>query len=101
MKKTPAMLAKQMERAMQRAGKEWFLYHNEHCVLFENDLEQIWPRNDTDRKKKLREFAAQYGFRLTFYRKGLFAIFGKRPSPMPADAGTFWPPVACSALPTK
>jgi hypothetical protein len=97
MTKTLEALAKQMERAMQRAGKDWFLYHNEHCALFENDLERICPGNDQDRKRKLAEFAAQHGFRLTFYHKGLFAIFGKRPVPKPNDARAFWPHVACPA----
>jgi len=101
MKKTPATLAKQMESAMHRAGKAWFLYQNEHCALFENDLECICPRNDNDRKKKLAEFAAQYGFRLRFYRKGLFAIFGKQTLAVVHDASAFWPAVACSASYTK
>ena len=89
--KTPATLAKQMERAMHRAGKDCFLYLNEHCALFENDLGYICPRNDQDRKKKLAEFAAQYGFRLRFYRQGLFAIFGKRTPAVANDAGAFSP----------
>lgn len=101
MTKTPATLAKQMERAMHRAGKEWLLYHNEHCVLFESDLQSICPINGNDRKKKLVEFAAQYGFRLRFYRKGLFAIFGKRPPPVANDAVAFWPTAACSASSTN
>jgi hypothetical protein len=92
MTKTPATLAKQMERAMQRAGKDCFLYLNEHCALFENDLGYICPRNDKDRKRKLTQFAAHYGFRLRFYRQGLFAIFGKRPSPVANDARAFSPP---------
>jgi hypothetical protein len=94
MKKTPVTLAKQMECAMHRAGKAWFLYQNEHCALFENDLEYISPRNDKDRKKKLAEFAAQYGFRLRFYRKGLFAIFGKRTPPVVHEANAFSPILA-------
>ena len=81
---------------MHRAGKDCFRYQNEHCTVFENDLEYICPRNDNDRKKKLAEFAAQYGFRLRFYRKGLFAIFGKRVPPVVHDAGAFWPAVACA-----
>jgi hypothetical protein len=92
--KTPAMLAKQMERAMYRAGKNCFLYLNEHCALFENDLGYICPRNDKDRKKKLAKFAAQYGFRLRFYREGLFAIFGKRTMPLLHQATGLWPIVA-------
>jgi hypothetical protein len=90
MKKTPATLAKQMEHAMHRAGEDCFLYQNEHCALFERDLEYISPRNDNDRKKKLTEFAARYGFRLRFYRRGLFAIFGKRLPPVANNPTTFW-----------
>lgn len=76
--KAPAMLARQIERGMCRARKDWALYHNEHCALYENDLQHICPRKDKDRRKKLANFAAQYGFRLRFYREGLFAIFGRR-----------------------
>jgi hypothetical protein len=101
MTKTPAILARQMERAMRRAGKDLFRYQNEHCTLFENDLECICPIKDQNRKKKLAEFAAQYGFRLRFYHKGLFAIFGKRTPPTPNDVHPFCPSMACSALPGK
>ena len=86
---------------MQRAGKDCLRYQNEHCAVFESDLEQICPRNDNDRKRKLAEFAARYGFRLRFYRKGLFAIFGKRTPAVVRGGGAFWPAVACSASYTK
>jgi len=76
---------------MHRAGKDCFHYHNEHCAVFENDLRYICPTNDKDRKKKLTEFAAQYGFRLRLYRPGLFAIFGKQTSPVAIHAGAFPP----------
>ena len=72
------MLAKQIKLGMDRALKECALYQNEHCALYEKDLEQICPRKDKDRKKKLIKFAEQYGFRLKFYREGLCAIFSKR-----------------------
>jgi hypothetical protein len=97
MKQTPAMLAKQMERA----GKDCFRYQNEHCTVFENDLEQICPRNDDNRKKKLVEFAAQYGFRLRFYRKGLFASFGKRTLASVNNKPALWPAVACAGSNAK
>jgi hypothetical protein len=90
MTKTPATLAKQMECAMHRAGKNCLLYQNEHCALFENDLEYICPRKDKDRRKKLAEFAAQYGFSLRFYRQDLFAIFGKRKPSVVHPANVFW-----------
>jgi hypothetical protein len=101
MTKTPAIIAKQMECAMHRAAKDCFLYQNEHCALFEKDLEHICPKNDKDRRRKLVEFAAEYGFRLKFYHKGLFAIFGKRTSPVANDVRRFWPSLACSASSTK
>ena len=97
MTKTPITLAKQMERAMCRAGRNPLLYRNEHCALFENDLRYICPKNDQNRKKKLIEFAAQYGFRLRFYHAGLFAIFGKRRSGLADDAHGLWPAVTCAA----
>ena len=82
---------------MQRAGKDCLRYQNEHCTLFEKDLECICPIKEQNRKKKLAEFAAQYGFRLKFYHKGLFAIFGKRTLPVANDVRAFWPSLACSA----
>jgi len=84
---------------MLRAGKDCFRYQNEHCTLFEKDLECICPRNDKDRKKKLVEFAVRYGFRLRFYRNGLFAIFGKRASAGAHDAGAFGRPWHAQAYP--
>lgn len=82
---------------MERAGRDCFRYQNEHCTVFENDLEQICPQNDGNRKTKLVEFAAQYGFRLRFYRKGLFAIFGKRTPPAVTDKPALWPAIALPA----
>lgn len=86
---------------MQRAGKDCFRYQNEHCTVFEKDLEHICPRSDNDRKKKLIEFAAQYGFRLRFYHKGLFAIFGKRTPAVVHHSSAVWPVVPCSTSYTQ
>src|SRR5262245_578738 len=97
MTKTLATLANQMERAMHRAGRDCLLYRNEHCALFENELGYISSVNDTDRKKKLIAFAAQYGFCLRFYRKGLFAIFGKRLPSIANGACVFGLPAARTA----
>ena len=76
--KNPETLARQIERGMHHAKKDPLLYEDEHCALYENDLAYICVRKDKDRRKKLVEFAAQYGFRLRFYHEGLFAIFGLR-----------------------
>ena len=64
-------LAKQIERQMKG---QW-----RHCMIYEKDLEPIWPRHEEDREKKIAEFATKYGFRLRLYRKGLGAMFDKWP----------------------
>jgi hypothetical protein len=96
-KKTPEMIAKQIDREMQRAARNWALYQHEHCALYERDLEQICPRKDQDRKKKLIRFAQQYGFRLRFYHEGLCAIFDKPAPPVEKYAGPLWPAVVSQA----
>src|SRR4030095_10136929 len=98
MTKSPAMLAKQIEREMHRASKDWTRYGNEHGALYEVDLHQICPRKDKDRKKKLLKFAEQYGFRLRFYLDGVCAIFGKRPPPAQNRVSALWLPVAMPGL---
>ena len=64
-------LAKQIERQMKG---EW-----RHSMIYEKDLERVWPRDEEDRKEKITEFAKKYGFRLRFYQKGLGALFDKWP----------------------
>jgi len=64
-------LAKQIERGMHGGWR--------HCMIYEKDLERIWPRDDEEREKKIAEFAKKYGFRLRFYQKGMCAIFDKWP----------------------
>ena len=91
------MLAKQVEREMRRAARNWALYHHEHCALYEKDLEQICPRKDKDRKKKLIKFAQQFGFRLRFYHEGLCAIFDKRTPSAAKYASALWPAVVSRA----
>ena len=62
-------LAKQIEGGMHG---EW-----KHCMIYEKDLERIWPTDEEDRERKIAEFAKKYGFRLRFYSKGMCAIFDK------------------------
>jgi hypothetical protein len=88
------MLAKQIEREMHRASKDWARYAYEHGALYESDLQYICPRKDKERKRMLLKFAEQYGFRLRFYLEGVCAIFGKRPPPMQNGASALWLPVA-------
>jgi hypothetical protein len=39
--------------------------------------EAIWPLNEENRKGKIAEFAKEHGFKLSFYKQGLCAIFEK------------------------
>jgi len=64
-------LAKQIKERMNGVWK--------HCLIYEKDLERIWPINEKDRKEKIAQFATKYGFHLRFYGKGMGAIFEKWP----------------------
>jgi hypothetical protein len=50
-----------------------------HCAVYEQELQRLWPLEAKDREAKIAEFAKTYGFRLRFYQKGLCAIFDKWP----------------------
>jgi hypothetical protein len=64
-------LAKQIEERMHGVWK--------HCMIYDTELERIWPINEENREEKIAQFAKQYGFRLRFYGKGMCAIFDKWP----------------------
>ena len=46
-----------------------------HCAVYEDELQRIWPINETNRKAKIEQFAKEHGFRLVYYKQGLCAIF--------------------------
>lgn len=46
-----------------------------HCAIYENDLKRLWPITEINRKEKISQFAKEYGFKLSFYKLGLCAIF--------------------------
>jgi len=48
-----------------------------HCGIYEDELQRIWPLDEENRKEKIAQFAKEYGFKLSFYTKGLCAIFEK------------------------
>jgi hypothetical protein len=50
-----------------------------HCAIYENELQRIWPLDEQNRKAKIAQFAKEYGFKLSFYKEGLCAIFEKEP----------------------
>ena len=63
-------LAGAIERQLQ-AGVQ------EHCAVYETDLGRLGPLDDPERESKIAQFAKKYGFRLSFYQKGMCAIFDK------------------------
>ncbi len=46
-----------------------------HCAIYEVELQDIWPLDEEDRKENIERFARRYGLKLSFYKKGLCAIF--------------------------
>ena len=46
-----------------------------HCVIYEDELQSLWPLDEANRKTKIEQFAKEYGFELSFYKQGRFAIF--------------------------
>jgi hypothetical protein len=66
------MLAKQIERELERETAKIG-----HCAIYEDQLQRIWPLNTENRKGKIEQFAKQHGFKLSFYKPRLCAIFEK------------------------
>ena len=48
-----------------------------HCVIYEEELQRIWPLDEENRERKVAQFARDCGFHLRFYKDGLCAIFVK------------------------
>jgi len=48
-----------------------------HCVIYEDELQSLWPLDEANRKAKIEQFAKEYGFCLSLYKPGLCAIFEK------------------------
>jgi hypothetical protein len=48
-------------------------------ALYEDELQRLWPLDAPYREVRIAAFAAKYGFRLRFYRKGMCAIFDRHP----------------------
>src|SRR5215469_15194665 len=49
----------------------------QHCAVYEDELQRLWPLEAPYREARIANFAVRYGFRLEFYQKGLCAIFEK------------------------
>ena len=68
MKTLAAKIKRELETQTPKIG---------HCGIYEKDLQRLWPLNVQNRKAKIEQFAKQYGFKLSFYKQGLCAIFEK------------------------
>jgi hypothetical protein len=53
----------------------------QHCAIYEDELQRIWPLDEKDREKKIAQFATEHGFKLSFYKQGLCAIFERESHP--------------------
>jgi len=51
----------------------------QHCAVYEDELQRLWPLETLYRELRIADFAVRYGFRLRFYQKGVCAIFEKQP----------------------
>jgi hypothetical protein len=68
------MLAAQIERELET---ETAMIG--HCAIYEDQLQLIWPLDEENRKRKIEQFAKEHGFKLSFYKLGLRAMFEKEP----------------------
>jgi hypothetical protein len=66
------ILARRIKRELEKRTER-----NGHCAIYEDELQRIWPLNGENRKAKIEQFAKEYGFKLSFYKQGLCAIFEK------------------------
>ena len=52
-----------------------------HCAIYEDQLQRLWPIDEVNRKQKIAQFADEQGFKLSYYKRGLCAIFEQKSSP--------------------
>jgi hypothetical protein len=74
-----------MERLAERIRRELETETAQfgHYAIYEPDLQRLWPVDEVNRKQKIAQFANQYGFKLSFYKQGLCAIFERATSSDP------------------
>jgi hypothetical protein len=68
MKILASLIKRKLERQVGKLG---------HCAIYEDQLQRLWSLNEKNRRAKIAAFAKEYGFRLSFYKPGLCAIFEK------------------------
>jgi hypothetical protein len=68
-----------MKTLASRIQHELQVGEGQHYAAYEDELQRIWPLDEKDRKAKIAQFAKEGGFCLSFYKKGLCAIFENNP----------------------
>jgi hypothetical protein len=68
---------KTLAQQIKRELKAQTHVENPHWAVYERELQRLWPLNEKNRKHKIEQFAQEYGFKLSFYSKGVCAIFQK------------------------
>ena len=53
---------------------------DDHCAVYEVELDRVRPRNGVRRQTKIEKFAKDNGWRVGHYKDGFVAIFVKTPS---------------------
>jgi hypothetical protein len=66
-------LAKRIRRELERETAKIG-----HCTIYEDELQRLWPIDEENRKQKIAHFANENGFKLTFYKQGLCAVFERK-----------------------
>lgn len=51
-----------------------------HCAIYEDQLNRVWPRDGKRREAQIARFAHKHGWRLRYYHEGFCAIFDKEPT---------------------
>jgi hypothetical protein len=64
------ILARLIKRRLRSKAGKWG-----HCAIYEYQLQRLWPIDEENRKQKIAQFADEHGLKLTYYRRGLCAIF--------------------------
>ena len=49
-----------------------------HCLVYEHELQRLWPTEEENRKQKIAHVANANGFKLSFYKQGLCARFERK-----------------------
>ena len=68
-----------MRKLADQIERELLSGEQAHCAIYDDELQRLWPLDQKDREAMIAQFAEEYGFRLRFYKKGLCAIFDRRP----------------------